>query len=87
MDIKTIEELFKLVRPSLLVKCEELNRKGYTYINEKDIWNYLIENNWQNAKQLELYQIVSDILNVDEVLIDGYLKKQIGIKNRNVYFE
>ncbi len=87
MDIQSIEELFKLVRPSLLVKSEELKRKGYNYINEKDIFNYLVENNWKNAKKLELYQIVSDILNADEVLIDGYLKKQIGIKNRNIYFE
>ena len=87
MDIKTIEELYKLVRPSLLVKCDEIKRKGYSYINENDIWNYLEETKWQNAKQLELYQMVSDILNADEVLIDSYLKKQIEIKKRNIYFE
>ncbi len=87
MNIQSLEELFKLVRPSLLVKCDEIKRKGYSYINENDIWNYLEETKWQNAKQLELYQMVSDILNADEVLIDSYLKKQIEIKKRNIYFE
>ena len=87
MNIQSSEELFKLVRPSLLVKCDEIKRKGYSYINENDIWNYLEETKWQNAKQLELYQMVSDILNADEVLIDSYLKKQIEIKKRNIYFE
>ena len=68
MNIQSLEELFKLVRPSLLVKCDEIKRKGYSYINENDIWNYLEETKWQNAKQLELYQMVSDILNANHLV-------------------
>lgn len=87
MEINTLEDLFRLVKPSLKVKKDELLRKGYNYISEDDIWNYLKDVKWSNAKRLELYQMVSDILHADEVLIDGYLKKQFQMKNRHVYFE
>lgn len=87
LEIHSLEELYHLVSPSLKVKKEDMIRKGINYINEADIWNYLKEKKWVNSKNLELYQIVSDILHVDDYLIDGYLKEKMKATQRKIYFE
>lgn len=89
MDIKfdTLEDLYKRIKPALLSKKDEMHKMGYIYIKEEDIWNYLREIKWVNSKNLSLYQMVSDILNSDSVLIDKYLKEKLSMRNRDVYFE
>ena len=64
-----------------------MRRAGYIYIKEEDIWNYLKEVKWINAKNLSLYQMVSDVLNSDNMLIDKYLKEKLNMRNRVVYFD
>ncbi|MBE6160577.1 MAG: hypothetical protein E7157_06005 [Lactobacillales bacterium] len=89
MDITfgSLEELYKRIKPALKTKKEEMRRAGYIYIKEEDIWNYLKEVKWINAKNLSLYQMVSDVLNSDNMLIDKYLKEKLNLRNRVVYFE
>lgn len=89
MDIifDSLEELYKRVKPALRTKKEEMRRNGYIYIKEEDIWNYLKEVKWINSKNLALYQMVSDVLNIDDVLIDKYLKEKLNMRNRVVYFD
>ena len=89
MDITfgSLEELYKRVKPALRTKKEEMRRSGYIYIKEEDIWNYLKEVKWINSKNLSLYQMVSDVLNVDNMLIDKYLKEKLTLRNRVTYFE
>ena len=89
MDItfNSLEELYKRIKPALKTKKEEMRRAGYIYIKEEDVWNYLKEVKWINSKNLSLYQMVNDVLNVDNMLIDKYLKEKLNMRNRKVYFD
>ena len=89
MDIvfESLEELYKRIKPALHTKQQEMRREGYIYIKEEDIWNYLKEKKWINSKNLSLYQMVSDVLNADNILIDSYLKEKLNMRNRTVYFK
>jgi hypothetical protein len=89
MDIEfsSLEELYRRIRPALHTKCEEMKRSGFPYVKEEDIWNYLKEVKWINSKNLSLYQMVSDVLNVENALIDRYLREKLSMRNRSVYFK
>lgn len=89
MDIMfdSLEELYKRIKPALRTKKEEMRRSGYIYMKEEDIWNYLKEVKWINSKNLSLSQMVSDVLNADNMLIDKYLKEKLNMRNRTLYFE
>ena len=89
MDIEfgSLEELYKRLKPALKTKTEEMHRKGFDYIKEEDVWNYLKEVKWKTSRNLNLYQMVSDVLNIDNILIDSYLKDKLNSKDRKVYFE
>lgn len=89
MDIifNGLEELYKRIKPALRTKKEEMKRRGFIYIKEEDIWNYLKDKKWINSKNLTLYQMVDDVLNVDDIVIDNYLKEKLKMRNRNVYFD
>ena len=80
------EELYKRLIPALTTKKEEMNRKGFSYIKEEDIWNYFKEVKWRRANGLELHEMVDDILNCDDIVIDSYLKTKLNMKNRKLYF-
>ena len=81
------EELYKRVVPALKTKKAFLDRDGYTYINEIDVWNYLIQDKWVKSHNLMLCDIVDDILNVDNKEIDAYLKKKLSNASRVHYFD
>lgn len=89
MDItfSSLEELYNRIKPALRTKKEEMKRNGYIYVKEADIWNYLKEKKWINSKNLSLYEMVDDVLNVEDVVIDSYLKEKLNMRNRNVYFD
>lgn len=87
MTFNTLEELYNRLKPALRTKKEEMKRSGYKYIKEEDIWNYLKEVKWINSKNLSLYKMVSDVLNVDDMLIDKYLKEKLNMRNRKIYFD
>lgn len=84
---ESLEELYKRIRPALRTKKEEMRRSGYIYIKEEDIWNYLKEVKWINSRNLSLHQMVSDVLNADNILIDKYLKEKLNMRNRIAYFD
>ena len=84
---ETLTELYKRIKPALTTKKQEMHRDGYIYIKEEDIWNYLKEVKWKKANDLSLFDMTSDILNTDNVIIDNYLKEKLNLRNRNVYFE
>ncbi|MBQ2639377.1 MAG: hypothetical protein IJF92_01240 [Bacilli bacterium] len=85
MDIKfnSQEELFTRVKPALNAKLQELHRLGFSYVTINDIWNYLVENNWKNGKDLTLSDIVSNIIHVDNNKLDEYIKGKITKKRRS----
>ena len=86
LEFNSLEELYRRIKPALRTKREEMKRSGFPYIKEEDIWNYLKELKWVNSKNLSLYQMVSDVLNVDNNLVDRYLREKLSMRNRNVYF-
>ena len=50
------------------------------YIKKDDIWNYLKITKWSKANNLLLYQMVDDILNLDNIEIDDYVKGELRKK-------
>ena len=86
LEFNSLEELYQRIKPALTAKKSEMLRSGLSYIKEEDIWNYLKEIKWRNSSDLSLFDMVSDILNTDEMLIDAYLKQKLDKTNRTVYF-
>ena len=89
MDIKfnSLEELYNRLKPALRTKVTEMHRNRYDYIEESDVWNYLKEIKWIDSSNLGLYQMVSDILNIDNIKLDEYLKSKLNMTQRHIYFE
>ena len=87
VSISSLTELYERLKPALISKKEEMKRLGYPYINEEDIWNYLKETNWKKSVDLELYQMVSDIMNADNELVNDYLTEKLYSRSRIRYFE
>lgn len=89
MDIKfnSLEELYNRLKPALRTKVIEMHRNGYDYIEESDVWNYLKEIKWIDSSNLGLYQMVSDILNIDNIKLVEYLKSKLNMTQRHIYFE
>ena len=77
MDLKFSNalELYDLLLPALETKEIQLRRNDYLGITKKDIWKYLSETRWKNYNGLRLYQMVSDIFNLDSDLLNNYIKK------------
>lgn len=82
MDIEfnSIKELYERLLPALKTKVTELKRNDLDYIKVEDIWNYLKETKWKSANNLLLYQMVDDILKLDNNEIDEYVKAEIRKK-------
>ena len=82
MDIEfnDIKELYDRVTPALNTKVTELKRNDLDYIKKDDIWNYLKDKKWSKANNLLLYQMVDDILNLNNNEIDEYVKEEIRKK-------
>lgn len=77
LEFKTKEELYKKVYPALVAKKTELNRIGYHYIKEKDIWEYLSHHVFPKKHKLTLADVVSNIMHVEESTLDKYLKENL----------
>ena len=82
MDIEfnNVKELYERLQPALNTKIIELKRNDIDYVKKEDIWNYLKNKKWVNAHNLLLYQMVDDILNLDNQEIDDYVKEEIRKK-------
>ena len=73
-EFHSIEELYQRVLPALRTKVHELSKKGFSFVVEKDIWNLLMDK-WKKGKDLTLFDIVDDILKLDEKTILDKLNK------------
>ena len=91
MDIEfnNIKELYDRVYPALKSKVKELKKNKITYIKEVDVWNCLTHLKWKSTKGLLLSDIVDDILNIDNSIIENYVKEEIKKtkKEANLDFE
>ena len=61
-EFKNLKDLYDRVKPALYSKSKEIRKLGFKYVNEIDIWNYLVESVWKKKVNLELHELISDIL-------------------------
>ena len=81
---KSLEDLYKRVRPALESKVGEINKKGYKYIHEEDIWNYLKTYKWTSSRDLDLWDIVNDIFNVDISSLNAFVQDELNEYHRSI---
>ena len=75
LEFKNLSELKKRITPALYTKLKELKNENYKYTTIDDIWNFLIKN-WKKSKNLTLYDIINDILNLNNEDIEEYAIKR-----------
>ena len=86
-EYKSQEELYQGLIPAIHLKLKGLQKSKNVEITEDDIWNYLKETKWKKSVDLELYQMVSDIMNADNELVNDYLTEKLYSRSRIRYFE
>ena len=83
IEFNSIKELYDRVHPALKSKVRELRKNKITYIKEVDVWNCLTQLKWKSTKGLLLSDIVDDILNVDNNIIENYVKEEMKKIEKN----
>ena len=86
-EFNSLEELYNRLKPALEAKRIQMKKNGFNYIRIEDIWNYLKEIKWKKARDLSLYEMVDDVLNIDDIVIDSYIRGKMNLKNREIYFK
>lgn len=81
---KTIDDLYKRLKPALYSKVVELKRQGLDYIKEKDIFNYLLESSWNKKDNLSIAELTNDILYLDNNLITNYVMNMLKNTERSI---
>lgn len=70
---RDINELYKRITPALNTKVSELKRMKIN-VSKKDIWEYCLKNIWSYKKDLRIYEMVDDILNISVEALVSFLK-------------
>lgn len=81
---KTIDDLYRRLKPALYSKVVELKRMGLDYIKEEDIFNYLLETSWSKKDNLSIAELTNDILLLDNNLITNYVMNILKNTERNI---
>ncbi len=71
----SINDLYNRLLPAIDTKLSELKRMKLYNITNLDIWNYCVQNKWKYKTNLHIYEMVNDILNIDELNICVFVKK------------
>ncbi len=87
IKFKSLKELYMRIRPALKSKVRELHKKGYIYIHEEDIWNFLKNFKWTSSRDLDLGCMVNDIFDLNENELNQYVKEEIEEYHRKVDHE
>lgn len=69
----TLKDLYNRVLPALRSKVKELKMNHVFFVTEKDVWDCLRKNKWNGESDLTLFDIVNDILFVEEKDILNYV--------------
>lgn len=64
INFNNLTELFNRLYPALDTKVNEFKALKID-VTPYQLWNYLKDNYWSSANNLELYQMASDILSLD----------------------
>ncbi len=84
IEFKTLDELYRRIKPALYSKVKELKRNGISYIKEEDIWNYLSLNAWKDSTSLSLSEMVSSILHIRDDELKEYALDLLKTLDRSV---
>lgn len=87
LNFYSSDQLYERMKPALFAKQQEMKRHHYAYLEQEDIWNYLIEKKWKHASDLSLYQMVNDVFTVDEEQVELYVRGKLNSRTRTDYFE
>ncbi len=79
IEFKSLKELYERVKPALYSKLKEVRRLGLKYVNETDIWNYLVENVWKSKQNLELHELINDILYANNYDLNEYAMRKVNV--------
>ena len=74
MKFKSLNELYTRLFPAFNTKKNELKARGII-VKEIELWNYLKENVWANNKCLSMYDMVADIMKLDEIKLKEFISK------------
>jgi len=66
LRFSSVDELFNRLKPAFNTKINELKSRGIKYLDIKDMWLFLSKTKWASESNLELCDMVSDILNINE---------------------
>lgn len=80
-------DLYKRLSPAMNCKIRELVKYDINYIKKEDIWNYLMKNKWDKEKGITLAEMVDDILNLDNKLLDNFVKSKLSKFKEKVELE
>lgn len=72
----SINELYTRLLPAIKTKIMEFRREKIYSLECYDIWNYCLNMLWKNKNDLRLYEMVNDILNIDYLKLNLYLKTE-----------
>ncbi len=82
LKFKSLEDLYNRIFPALRSKALELKLKGYKYIHEEDIWDYLKTYKWTTSRDLDLGSMVNDIFGVNIEVLNEFVVDRIKDEQR-----
>ena len=77
IEFRDLKELYNRSKPALYSKLKEIRRLNFNFVTMRDIWNYLVDNVWNNKVNLELHELISDILNADNYKINDFVMQKL----------
>lgn len=72
IKFETLNELYNRIYPAFNTKKNELLQKGIS-VKELDLWNYLKDSKWSKSTNLKIYDMVTDIMSLQEDEIRKYI--------------
>ncbi len=84
IKFKNVAELYQRLLPALKSKVREIHKKGFTFIHEEDIWNYLKTYKWTSSRSLDLGEMVNDIFCLEIKELDFYVKDELKKYHRDI---
>ena len=78
---KDINDLYNRLKPALRSKVKELKIRHNIIIKEEDIFKYLSNNKWNKSNDLTLYDMVDDILYLNDDMIIDFVSNKITVKD------
>lgn len=83
VNFNNLKELKQRITPAINTKIKELRKNNYLITTHEDIWEYLKQKKWIKSTNLTLYDIINDILNLNNETIEEYAIKRSEKNGKN----